>query len=229
MLILLIQSNNPILKFGSLIHQQIVDELRSDLWATSWELQELRNNVGEELRNKDEQINHLIRLLNAAIQERDEAREQLQLLQGYQRQPETPLLLMPAKCSSSFADSESLSDIQNHHSYALSPVINSTGDGESITGIKSSNICVDDFYDVMESKKSEMNISVPSIRCKHDPIESKLDQLMKKPLPEQGKLLEAVMAAGPLLCTLMVVGDLPQWRNPPPLKPLEAASMAVKR
>ncbi|KAL0918131.1 hypothetical protein M5K25_010122 [Dendrobium thyrsiflorum] len=197
-------------------YQEIVDELRSDLWAASLELQELRNNVGEELRKKDEQINHLIKLLNAAIQERDEARDQLQMLLGYQRQPETPLL-MPAKCSSSFTDSESLSDIQNHQPFALSPVINSTGgDGDSITGIKS-------------SKKSEMNISVKSIRCKHDPVESKLDQLMKKPLPEQGKLLEAVMAAGPLLCTLMVVGDLPQWRNPPSLKPLEAASMAVKR
>ncbi|XP_020693113.1 uncharacterized protein LOC110107252 [Dendrobium catenatum] len=218
MLILLIQSNDPILKFHLLIHLQIVDELRSDLWATSWELQELRNNVGEELRKKDEQINHLIRLLNAAIQERDEARDQLQMLLAYQRQPETPLL-MPAKCSSSFTDSESLSDIQNQHSYALSPVINSAaGDGDSITiaGIKSSNLYID------ESKKSEMNISVPSIRCKYDVVESKLDQLMKKPLPEQGKLLEAVMAAGPLLCTLMVVGDLPQWRNPPSLKPFRS-------
>lgn len=38
----------------------------------------------------------------------------------------------------------------------------------------------------------------------------------KKPLPEKGKLLQAVMEAGPLLQTLLVAGPLPQWQHPPP-------------
>ncbi|KAE8712729.1 putative glucuronoxylan glucuronosyltransferase IRX7-like [Hibiscus syriacus] len=38
----------------------------------------------------------------------------------------------------------------------------------------------------------------------------------KKPLPEKGKLLQAVMKAGPLLQTLLLAGPLPQWRHPPP-------------
>lgn len=42
----------------------------------------------------------------------------------------------------------------------------------------------------------------------------------EKPLPEKGKLLQAVMQAGPLLQTLLLAGPLPQWRHPPP--PLES-------
>ncbi|CAK8535295.1 unnamed protein product [Lathyrus sativus] len=41
-----------------------------------------------------------------------------------------------------------------------------------------------------------------------------------KPLPEKGKLLQAVMKAGPLLQTLLLAGPLPQWKHPPP--PLES-------
>ncbi|KAI4340431.1 hypothetical protein MLD38_025265 [Melastoma candidum] len=37
-----------------------------------------------------------------------------------------------------------------------------------------------------------------------------------KPLPEKGKLLQAVLKAGPLLQTLLLAGPLPQWRRPPP-------------
>ncbi|XP_039026422.1 uncharacterized protein LOC120160020 [Hibiscus syriacus] len=44
-----------------------------------------------------------------------------------------------------------------------------------------------------------------------------IDNLAKgKTLPEKGKLLLAVMEAGPLLSTLLLAGPLPQWRNPPP-------------
>ncbi|CAI9761537.1 unnamed protein product [Fraxinus pennsylvanica] len=37
-----------------------------------------------------------------------------------------------------------------------------------------------------------------------------------RPLPIKGKLLQAVMEAGPLLQTLLLAGPLPQWRHPPP-------------
>ncbi|KAJ6323259.1 hypothetical protein OIU77_012980 [Salix suchowensis] len=36
-----------------------------------------------------------------------------------------------------------------------------------------------------------------------------------KVLPQKGKLLQAVMDAGPLLQSLLITGQLPQWRNPP--------------
>ncbi|XP_024543539.1 uncharacterized protein LOC112350833 [Selaginella moellendorffii] len=40
--------------------------------------------------------------------------------------------------------------------------------------------------------------------------------LMLRNLPERGKLLQAVMNAGPLLHTLLLAGPLPQWHHPPP-------------
>lgn len=39
---------------------------------------------------------------------------------------------------------------------------------------------------------------------------------VQKPLPLKGKLLQAVMEAGPLLQTLLLAGPLPRWEHPPP-------------
>ncbi|KAK6144323.1 hypothetical protein DH2020_021143 [Rehmannia glutinosa] len=50
--------------------------------------------------------------------------------------------------------------------------------------------------------------------------EPELPIVIDRPLPEKGKLLQAVMKAGPLLQTLLLAGPLPQWRHPPP--PLDA-------
>ncbi|XP_050224906.1 uncharacterized protein LOC126674471 [Mercurialis annua] len=58
-----------------------------------------------------------------------------------------------------------------------------------------------------------------------DPIEMVLPL---KPLPEKGKLLQAVMQAGPLLQTLLLAGPLPQWRHPPPpLEPFEIPPVTI--
>jgi hypothetical protein len=57
--------------------------------------------------------------------------------------------------------------------------------------------------------------------CKHvlpEPPEADL-QVMLSSLPEKGKLMQAVMDAGPLLQTLLMASSspqLPQWRHPPP-------------
>ncbi|KAL8150888.1 hypothetical protein V2J09_020696 [Rumex salicifolius] len=50
----------------------------------------------------------------------------------------------------------------------------------------------------------------------------------RKPLPEKGNLLQAVMKAGPLLQTLLLAGPLPQWRNQPPvLEPFEIPPVGI--
>lgn len=56
---------------------------------------------------------------------------------------------------------------------------------------------------------------VPSQDVKLE-IASLEEMAMKKGLPEKGKLVEAVVAAGPLLQTLLLAGPLPKWRHPPP-------------
>lgn len=58
---------------------------------------------------------------------------------------------------------------------------------------------------------------------------------LKKPLPENGKFLQAVMEAGPLLQTLLLAGPLPQWQHPPPqlssgdIPPVTISSPGTKR
>ncbi|KAL5709915.1 hypothetical protein ACHQM5_020540 [Ranunculus cassubicifolius] len=60
------------------------------------------------------------------------------------------------------------------------------------------------------------------------PISSIAHLIPEKPLPEKGKLLQAVMKAGPLLQTLLLAGPLPQWRHPPPpLEPFEIPPVAI--
>lgn len=66
-----------------------------------------------------------------------------------------------------------------------------------------------------------------------DPISQPLSQaalklVSEKPLPEKGKLLQAVVEAGPLLQTLLLAGPLPQWQHPPPqLNSIEIPPVAI--
>ncbi|CAI9781480.1 unnamed protein product [Fraxinus pennsylvanica] len=47
-------------------------------------------------------------------------------------------------------------------------------------------------------------------------LELPIPIVIDRPLPEKGKLLQAVMKAGPLLQNLLLAGPLPQWGHPPP-------------
>ncbi|KAL2536205.1 Uncharacterized protein Fot_17596 [Forsythia ovata] len=64
----------------------------------------------------------------------------------------------------------------------------------------------------------ESIVSSPLQLPPHLPTEPELELpiVIDRPLPEKGKLLQAVMKAGPLLQNLLLAGPLPQWRHPPP-------------
>ncbi|PKA61878.1 hypothetical protein AXF42_Ash008710 [Apostasia shenzhenica] len=182
---------------------------------------------------KEDEISQLIDLLKQASQERDEAKSQLQiLLNKLQRpssidlhpaasflQPESPQLRQQAWGSSSITESENLSDNQNHHSHVSSPaVVDSFLDVASAASPELSNMNRADSGNILVAQQALMNASTPTINKNGDM--NFYDKLTKKPLPEKGQLLEAVIGAGPLLETLFVAGSLPQWKNPPPLRPL---------
>ncbi|KAI3908323.1 hypothetical protein MKX01_027345 [Papaver californicum] len=64
---------------------------------------------------------------------------------------------------------------------------------------------------------SDCEESIVSSPFAVDPFHSEiLKGVSEKPLPEKGKLLQAVMKAGPLLQTLLLAGPIPQWQHPPP-------------
>lgn len=96
----------------------------------------------------------------------------------------------------------------HHHRPPLSGI--STIDDDPTKGFDSQNAF----------SSSDCDESIVSVSSPVPPPPEIADWVSDKPLPEKGKLLQAVMKAGPLLQTLLLAGPLPQWRHPPP--PLES-------
>uniref|UniRef100_A0A0A9D429 Uncharacterized protein n=1 Tax=Arundo donax TaxID=35708 RepID=A0A0A9D429_ARUDO len=55
--------------------------------------------------------------------------------------------------------------------------------------------------------------------------DTELEMALARQLPEKGRLVEAVVLAGPLLQTLLLAGPLPRWRHPPPPAPAGGADI----
>ncbi|CAN6270916.1 unnamed protein product [Urochloa humidicola] len=55
----------------------------------------------------------------------------------------------------------------------------------------------------------------------NDDTSEQLEMALARRLPEKGRLVEAVVSAGPLLQTLLLAGPLPRWRHPPPAAPAD--------
>ncbi|KAJ6739615.1 ENABLED-LIKE PROTEIN (DUF1635) [Salix koriyanagi] len=183
---------SSVLGWGYYCQGKTMDDLRSSLLYTNLELEQTRLAVQDELRKKDDQLFHLKDLLSEAIRERDEAQEK------WKRLAIEKVLL------------------QQHHQNAPLSGISSIED-EPRRGIDSSN-------GFSSSDCEESIVSSPVIDPTPQPSQmsqpAAVELVPEKPLPEKGKLLQAVMKAGPLLQTLLLAGPLPQWRHPPP--PLES-------
>ncbi|KAL0460136.1 UNVERIFIED_CONTAM: hypothetical protein Slati_0640800 [Sesamum latifolium] len=156
----------------------------------SMELEETRVRAQEELKIRDQEIAQLKHLLTTVIKERDEAQE---------------------KCQKVFYE-KLLLQHQLHHSAPQSGV--SSLEDDPRRGI--------DSYNGFSSSDCDESVVSPPPPQEPVPVEEEADLpiALNRPLPEKGKLLQAVMKAGPLLQTLLLAGPLPQWRHPPP--PLES-------
>ncbi|XP_008794793.1 uncharacterized protein LOC103710703 [Phoenix dactylifera] len=228
-------------------HHESVEELSRKLLCATLELEALRNGVKEERRKSEENINQLIQILKITTQERDEAREQLQVLLNKIAQPLTAELVPRLSClqpespqmwqarggNSSVTESESLSDTPNQHSYGCSPVESffetvTSPELTSLNGADSCNIGPPQQPLFLENSRSS-SVAISHGTAKYDRGDAIIDSIAaKKPLPEKGKLLETVLKIGPVLETLMVAGALPQWRNPPPLQPFQIPPVTVR-
>ncbi|KAK4785820.1 hypothetical protein SAY86_002509 [Trapa natans] len=200
--------------------QMSVEEVKHLLLCTTLELETVRMVAGEEMMKYRQNIMHLLGLLKVAYQERDQARGQLhQLLNKLAAPQDSSALnellfhrlqpdgcLMPAKANSTLTESTNNS---------LSPV-DSIFDSSSL---------------VLENQRQNASVQEyvglgSLVDQKFDPRMTMIDELAKgKALPQKGKLLEAIMEAGPLLHTLLMAGRLPQWRDPPPLQPISIPPM----
>ncbi|XP_073027764.1 uncharacterized protein [Primulina eburnea] len=180
--------------------EKSMDELRHSLVLTM-ELEETRLNAQEELRNRDDQILQLKSLLNRAIEERDEAKEKCQNV-FFQK-----LLLQ-----------QQLEKQQCHQSAPHSGI--SGVEDDPRRGIDSNNgFSSSDSDESIVSSPQQLS---PPLTAPPPPPQPAVEAgqglpiVPDRPLPEKGKLLQAVMKAGPLLQTLLLAGPLPRWRNPPP-------------
>lgn len=193
---------------------QSSDQLRLKLIDTIAELENTRN-------VKDELLN----MLEIAYKERDQAREQLQILMK--------------KLASS--NSSMFYEVQHNNNNNNNVVIQSTKAKSSITESNSpSHVSspVDSFIEAVSSPEFS-NVGVDSHNkyffnqtLVHDEVDvaSRLiDSLARgKVLPQKGKLLDAVINAGPLLQNLVLSGPLPTWKNPPPLSSIKIPPFVVE-
>ncbi|KAG4961223.1 hypothetical protein AAZX31_13G303900 [Glycine max] len=181
---------SPLLSWAYYFQGKSMEELRQSLIYTTLELEQTRVAVQEELKKRDEQLLNLKDLLSKTIRERDEAQEKCQRL-----------LL-----------EKLVFQQQLQHAAPVSGI--SSIEDEPRRGIDSNN-------GHSSSDCEESIVSSPVIDHLPQPQpQSMIELTPDKPLPEKGKLLQAVMKAGPLLQTLLLAGPLPQWRHPPP--PLES-------
>lgn len=177
--------------------------MKHSLLYSTLELEAAVISAHEEISRKDDEILQLKDLLTKIIKERDE---------------------FQAKCQELVLEKQLIFQqvqIQTHSSkhHLDCPISSGTTSNE------------DDNIDLSPSDCDD-NIVVASPGCKDTlppppppppqpprppPILDVTDKIpLKKPLPEHGKFLQAVMEAGPLLQTLLLAGPLPQWQHPPP-------------
>ncbi|KAF3441992.1 hypothetical protein FNV43_RR15908 [Rhamnella rubrinervis] len=154
----------------------------------------------------------LLQLLKKAREERDEAVEQLQKLLSLPNYRVLPSTTQPAETLE-----ESNTPSQFHGDQYYSSSFMSTR-----TTHKQRNI-------PQEHLKMDKTPSLGGYAAMDVAFKSAMDRLLllkTKPLPEKGKLQQAVQAAGPLLKTLLdhhhvrtapLPPPPPRWRNPPPV------------
>ncbi|KAI3458920.1 hypothetical protein Pfo_015583 [Paulownia fortunei] len=175
-----------------------VEEFKQSLLYSTLELEAAVLSAHEEISRKDDEILQLKGLLANINRERDEFQAKCQELVL-----EKQLLFQQAQ-------------IQPHSSkqHLDCPISSGTTSNEEDNIDLSPSDCDDNIVAASPGCKDTLP---PPPRPPQPPILDLTDRIsLKKPLPEQGKFLQAVMEAGPLLQTLLLAGPLPQWQHPPP-------------
>lgn len=187
-----------------------MEELRHSLLYTTLELEQTRLAVQEELRKRDDQLIHLKDLLSNAIRERDEAQEKCQRLFF-----EKVLLQQQQQQQQQNAPLSGISSIEDEPRRGID-----SNNGFSSSDCEESIVSSPVIDPILQPPTQLPPLAAAPPPPPQTMPETAIDLVPKEPLPEKGKLLQAVMRAGPLLQTLLLAGPLPQWRHPPP--PLES-------
>ncbi|CAI9776709.1 unnamed protein product [Fraxinus pennsylvanica] len=198
-------------------YQENIDELNQKLMYAILELEKSKVEANEKTRKNKERVKQLIQLLNITIQERDEARNQLQTL---------------LKKSMLTSSTESLNILPQFH--VNNPLVKPRKTNSCITESNSLSSLVDSLFDAVSSPELSNSImistnQVPTGIPNIDHASLIIDNLVTgRVLPQTGKFLQAVVEARPLLQTLLVAGPLPRWQNPPRVQPFHIPPSPIK-
>ncbi|XP_059669664.1 uncharacterized protein LOC132314912 [Cornus florida] len=219
------------LSWACYCQEEGIEELRHSLLYTSLELETTIVSAHEEIARKEDELIHLKALLTKASRERDAAQSKCQrlmlenLLLQQQQQQQQQRKAAPFSGTTSSEDEPrgdynvgfSSSDC-NKNNVAL-PVLNPMHEAPAVAEFDQKgqiyaalppSYPIHEAPAITEFEKSQIYAAIP-------PSQVFLEKLVpKRPLPEKGKFLKAVMEAGPLLQTLLLAGPLPQWHHPPP-------------
>ncbi|KAL6552797.1 hypothetical protein OROHE_008161 [Orobanche hederae] len=182
-----------------------VEDMKQSLLYSTLELEAALISAHDEISRKDDEILQLKGLLTKIIKEKDESQAKCQqlVLEKQMLFRQVQVLAHSSK--------------QQLDTCPISSGTTSNDDGPNL--------------DMSPSDCDDSTVIAPSPHgCKDTPpltqssppptppsISDMTDRVMlKKPLPEHGKFLQAVMEAGPLLQTLLLSGPLPRWQHPPP-------------
>ncbi|KAK9124129.1 hypothetical protein Sjap_013731 [Stephania japonica] len=218
---------NPSLNWAYFYQGKGVEELRHSLLCTTLELETTRMEALEEMKRREDQLNQLKYLLDKTMKERDEAQatcqrlmlDKLVILQQLQLQHHQNQTTFGTTTTTTTTTTPPISGVSSIEDEARRG-------GDSNAGLSSSD-CEDSIVSspVIDPVPQP---PPPTTLLSHMLIPPAMQLTPEKPLPEKGKLLQAVMKAGPLLQTLLLAGPLPQWRHPPPpLDSFEIPPVAV--
>ncbi|RVW97649.1 hypothetical protein VitviT2T_019490 [Vitis vinifera] len=181
--------------------EEDIEELKHTLLCTTLELETTVLSAQEEIRRREYEVIRINDLLSRTIKERDEAQ---------------------ARCQKLMLEKLIMLQNQQEAAAAAAPPLSAgtcSSDDEQRGG---------DSYNGFSPSNSDEYISLSPRKEPISQPQANLKLLAEKPLPEKGKLLQAVLEAGPLLQTLLLAGPLPQWQHPPPqLDSIEIPPVAI--
>ncbi|CAM8967170.1 unnamed protein product [Rhodiola kirilowii] len=196
---------NPLLSLTYFCQGKSAEELRQMILYANVELQRVRLEAQEEIRKRDDELRRFRDILSKVVKERDEAQDKFQRL-------------LVEKLSHHNLQQKELKQVVAAPVSGVTSIEDEVKRGSSSEGDES--IVSSPLADPLPPHPEAQLVMSHSLMSSYEEMMELLMQ-EKRPLPEKGKLLDAVMTAGPLLQTLLLAGPLPQWRHPPP--PLESS------
>lgn len=196
-----------------------MEELRHSLLYTTFELETTLLAAKEEITKREYELIHVKDLLSRTIKERDEAQsrcknlmlEKLMLQEQLQQKQQQQQLQLQQQQRQQ----------QQQEQAASNNEVDSKGTDSSKHFASS-----DSDENIISSPGTDPIFQPPLPQPL--PSQANLKLVPKRPLPEKGKLLQAVIEAGPLLKNLLLAGPLPQWQHPPPqLNSIEIPPVAI--